>query len=116
MSDYEALMKRCRAGTTNHDDANGLHADCYGAIGRQSEELDNCQEVLRRVRSAAGLKQGDGVSLVERVGELRSGLVEMKACLQREGWCPICNARLDRCEDHGEREDCIFTKIGGEDG
>ena len=77
---------------------------------------DGCPEILRRVRAAAGLKQGDGVSLVERVGELRSGLVEMKACLQREGWCPICNARLDRCEDHGEREDCIFTKIGGENG
>ena len=116
MSDYDALMKRCRAGTTNYDDANGLHADCYGAIGRQAEELENCQEVLRRVRAAAGLDQGDGVSLVQYVAELRAALLEIKDWLRREGWCPICYAKLDRCEEHGERNDCVFAKLGGDDG
>jgi hypothetical protein len=43
MSDYDAIMKRCSAGTTNYGAANGLHADCYGAIGR-------LRHALRKVR------------------------------------------------------------------
>ena len=48
MSDYEELMKRCRAGTTNHDDANGLHADCYGAIGRLLWSLRKIKKWMER--------------------------------------------------------------------
>ena len=39
----EKVMKRCQAGTTNYDDANNLHAECYGTIGRLMTEalVDN---------------------------------------------------------------------------
>jgi len=49
MSDIESLMKRCRAGTIFVDDANCLHADCYGALGRlreRVEELEKQTEIM----------------------------------------------------------------------
>ena len=30
----EQIMKRCQAGTRNYDEANNLHAACYGLIGK----------------------------------------------------------------------------------
>jgi hypothetical protein len=44
MSNYDALMKRCSAGTMNYEAANGLHADCYGAIGRLLHALRKTKE------------------------------------------------------------------------
>ena len=36
--DNENLMKRLQAGTRNYDDANSLHAECYGTIGALEQE------------------------------------------------------------------------------
>jgi len=30
----EQIMKRCQAGTRNYEEANNLHAACYGMIGK----------------------------------------------------------------------------------
>ena len=32
-------MKRCQIGTMNHDEANNLHAECYGMIGALLNQL-----------------------------------------------------------------------------
>ena len=32
----EQIMKRCQVGTRNYDEANNLHAACYGLIGKLS--------------------------------------------------------------------------------
>ena len=52
MTEAEQIMKRCQAGTRNYDEANNLHAACYGLIGKLSaqrqwvgltdEERDEC--------------------------------------------------------------------------
>ena len=34
MTEAEQIMKRCQVGTRNHDEANNLHAACYGLIGK----------------------------------------------------------------------------------
>ena len=34
MTDAEQIMKRCQAGTRNYEEANNLHAACYGIIGK----------------------------------------------------------------------------------
>ena len=34
MTEAEQIMKRCQAGTRNYEEANNLHAACYGIIGR----------------------------------------------------------------------------------
>jgi len=34
MNEAEQIMKRCQAGTRNHEEANNLHAACYGIIGK----------------------------------------------------------------------------------
>ncbi len=49
MSDPEEVMKRCRAGTTNHEAANALHADCYGTIGSLEAQMKELEEDLQRV-------------------------------------------------------------------
>ena len=41
MTNVEALMKRCSAGTMSYEAANGLHADCYGMLGRQAKEIED---------------------------------------------------------------------------
>ena len=33
IQEIESVMKRCQRGTTSYNDANDLHADCYGTIG-----------------------------------------------------------------------------------
>ena len=52
MSDVEALMKRCSAGTMSYEAANGLHADCYGMLGRQAEEIKGLQAEVAGLRYA----------------------------------------------------------------
>jgi len=34
MKEAEQIMKRCQAGTRNYEEANNLHAACYGMIGK----------------------------------------------------------------------------------
>ena len=34
MDEAEKIMKRCQAGTRNYEEANNLHAACYGMIGK----------------------------------------------------------------------------------
>jgi hypothetical protein len=34
MTDTSEIMKKCQIGTCNFDDANNLHAECYGELGR----------------------------------------------------------------------------------
>lgn len=34
MTEAEQIMKQCQAGTRNYEEANNLHAACYGIIGR----------------------------------------------------------------------------------
>lgn len=41
--DAEKVMKRCQIGTTNYEDSNNLHAECYGTIGRLLAEVERLQ-------------------------------------------------------------------------
>ena len=34
MTEAEQIMKRCQVGTRNYEEANNLHAACYGMIGK----------------------------------------------------------------------------------
>ena len=34
------VMRRCQVGTRNYDEANNLHAECYGTIGALVQERD----------------------------------------------------------------------------
>lgn len=34
MTEAEQIMKRCQVGTRNYEEANNLHAACYGIIGK----------------------------------------------------------------------------------
>jgi len=36
----EKVMKRCQIGTRNYNEANDLHAECYGTIGALVQERD----------------------------------------------------------------------------
>lgn len=38
MTEAEQIMKRCQAGTRNYEEANNLHAACYGMIGKLLEQ------------------------------------------------------------------------------
>ena len=38
MIEAEQIMKRCQVGTRNYDEANNLHAACYGLIGKLSAQ------------------------------------------------------------------------------
>ncbi len=60
MDDVEELMKRCRAGTTSYDAANGLHADCYGALGKQAKEIERLRDGISCHRAAIRKQIDDG--------------------------------------------------------
>ena len=55
----EQVMKRCQVGTRNYNDANNLHAECYGTIGkllhqqtrliRIVNDLINCADINRDI-------------------------------------------------------------------
>jgi len=34
MTEAEQIMKQCQVGTRNYEEANNLHAACYGMIGK----------------------------------------------------------------------------------
>ena len=40
MTEAEQIMKRCQAGTRNYEEANNLHAACYGIIGKLLSQPD----------------------------------------------------------------------------
>ena len=49
----EQVMKRCQIGTRSHDEANNLHAECYGTIGSmlnwiesEGERNDTCTKAV----------------------------------------------------------------------
>jgi len=42
----EAVMKRCQRGSNNLDNANNLHAECYGTIGALIQDRDRMRDVL----------------------------------------------------------------------
>jgi hypothetical protein len=49
MTEAEQIMKRCQAGTRNYEEANNLHAACYGMIGKllaqpEQEPVVCCQQ------------------------------------------------------------------------
>lgn len=56
----EQVMKACQVGTRNYNDANNLHAECYGALGkllhqqsrlvRHINELINCADHNRDIQ------------------------------------------------------------------
>ena len=39
-AEAEKVMKRCQIGTRNYNEANDLHAECYGMIGALVQERD----------------------------------------------------------------------------
>ena len=40
MKTPEQVMEQCQIGTRNYDDANNLHAECYGTIGKLLHERE----------------------------------------------------------------------------
>jgi len=42
----KAVMKRCQRGTRNYDEANNLHAECYGTIGALAIERNKLKRQL----------------------------------------------------------------------
>ena len=42
MIEAEQIMKRCQAGTRNYEEANNLHAACYGIIGKLLAQPEPC--------------------------------------------------------------------------
>lgn len=53
---HEQIMKQCQIGTRNHDAANNLHAECYGAIGQllhqQSRLIRHIETLISCANSA----------------------------------------------------------------
>ncbi len=50
----EKLMKRCQIGTRNYNEANDLHAECYGTIGALVQERDMLRTGDTCVRQCEG--------------------------------------------------------------
>ncbi len=40
MTEAEQIMKRCQVGTRNYEEANNLHAECYGMIGKLLGQIE----------------------------------------------------------------------------
>ena len=52
MNEAEQIMKRCQAGTRNYNEANNLHAACYGMIGKllmKLKELESQDHIEQRL-------------------------------------------------------------------
>jgi len=57
-ADAAKIMKRCQVGTRNYNEANDLHAECYGMIGSLLNERDRLQNILdNRPAINAGLPE-----------------------------------------------------------
>jgi hypothetical protein len=44
MIEAEQIMKRCQIGTRNYEEANNLHAECYGIIGKLLADRKRLEE------------------------------------------------------------------------
>lgn len=51
MTEAEQLMKRCQVGTRNYDEANNLHAECYGMIGKLLGQIETLHDMYVQVCS-----------------------------------------------------------------
>jgi len=57
MIEAEQIMKRCQVGTLNYEEANNLHAACYGMIGKmllKLKKLEGQEPVAWRRREVGG--------------------------------------------------------------
>ena len=57
MIEAEQIMKQCQAGTRNYNEANNLHAACYGMIGKlllKIKELESQEPVAVAWRTFDG--------------------------------------------------------------
>ena len=59
LEDAEKVMRRCQRGTINYNEANTLHAECYGTIGSLVRELRAAQQHLRERAKQGDLFGGD---------------------------------------------------------
>jgi hypothetical protein len=76
MIEAEQIMKRCQAGTRNYEEANNLHAACYGMIGK-----------LLKQRTWVGLTDEQKYKLCNLNYNRDSELVEMvEAKLKENNW------------------------------
>lgn len=53
-AEAEKTMKRCQIGTRNYNEANDLHAECYGTIGALVQERDKLRHLLNRLLEEVG--------------------------------------------------------------
>ena len=68
----EKLMKRCQIGTRNYNEANDLHAECYGTIGALVQERDTLQKLLNE--AAADPKMREMMRTELRSFEIQLGI------------------------------------------
>lgn len=59
LEDAEKVMRRCQRGTINYNEANSLHAECYGTIGSLVRELRAAQQYLRERAKQGDLFEGE---------------------------------------------------------
>ena len=59
LEDAEKVMRRCQRGTINYNEANTLHAECYGTIGSLVRELRAAQQHLRERAKQGDLFEGE---------------------------------------------------------
>jgi hypothetical protein len=53
MNEAEQIMKRCQAGTRNYNEANNLHAACYGMIGKLLAQTKQERELWQKQLTSA---------------------------------------------------------------
>lgn len=66
--DNEKLMKRLQAGARSYDDANNLHAECYGTIGALEQENATLRKGIKTVRIL--IDESHGVAGLHLNGEI----------------------------------------------
>lgn len=121
-AEAEKVMKRCQIGTRNYDEANSLHAECYGTIGALVQERDmlrtgdtcarHCEGAayrieLRRLRDCAGRviaafevlgRTNDAAGLLTARARCESVMLELQSVLppnaEVRGATPIGGASL----------------------
>ena len=87
MTEAEQIMKRCQAGTRNYEEANNLHAACYGIIGKLLAQRKPLTEEESRAKFEAWYSSAPDASEPERIYELTDeSMTELtKDCLWL-GW------------------------------
>lgn len=59
LEDAEKVMRACQRGTRNYNEANNLHAQCYGTIGSLVNALRAAQQHLRERAKQGDLFEGE---------------------------------------------------------